>query len=158
MDWEKLFANHVFDKGFIALFKELSKLSGEGNGTPLQYSCLKKWMEEPGRLLSMGSLSVGPVCMTSLSLFTFMHRRRKWQLTPACLPAESQGQGSLVGCHLWGRTELDTTEVTQQQQNSTASEKKKSKPKRAKGIKRQFTKDMQMVKKHMENIQCISHQ
>ena len=23
---------------------------------------------------------------------------------------------SLVGCHLWGRTELDTTEVTQQQQ------------------------------------------
>ena len=32
------------------------------------------------------------------------------------LPGESQGQGSLVGCHLWGRTESDTTEVTQQQQ------------------------------------------
>ena len=32
------------------------------------------------------------------------------------LPGESQGQGSLVGCYLWGRTELDTTEVTQQQQ------------------------------------------
>ena len=31
------------------------------------------------------------------------------------LPGESQGQGSLVGCGLWGRTELDTTEVTQQQ-------------------------------------------
>ena len=28
------------------------------------------------------------------------------------LPGESQGQGSLVGCRLWGRTELDTTEVT----------------------------------------------
>ena len=26
------------------------------------------------------------------------------------------GRGSLVGCHLWGRTELDTTEATQQQQ------------------------------------------
>ena len=28
------------------------------------------------------------------------------------LPGESQGRGSLVGCRLWGRTELDTTEVT----------------------------------------------
>ena len=32
------------------------------------------------------------------------------------LPGESQGRGSLVGCHLWGRTESDTTEVTEQQQ------------------------------------------
>ena len=31
-------------------------------------------------------------------------------------PGESQGWRSLVGCHLWGRTELDTTDVTQQQQ------------------------------------------
>ena len=31
------------------------------------------------------------------------------------MPGESQGQGSLVGCRLWGRTESDTTEVTQQQ-------------------------------------------
>ena len=36
--------------------------------------------------------------------------------TPVFLPGESQGQGSLVGCHLWGQTELDMTEVTQQQQ------------------------------------------
>ena len=40
----------------------------------------------------------------------------KWQPTPVFLPGESQGQGSLVGCHLWGRTESDTTEATQQQQ------------------------------------------
>ena len=33
--------------------------SGEGNGTPLQYSCLENpWTEEPGRLQSMGSLGV----------------------------------------------------------------------------------------------------
>ena len=43
---------------------------------------------------------------------TFMHWRRKWQPTPVFLPGESQGQGSLVGCHLWGSTELDTIEVT----------------------------------------------
>ena len=54
--------------------------------------------------------------MTSLSLFTFMHWRRKCQPTPVFLPGESQGLGSLVGCHLWGRTELDTTEATRQQQ------------------------------------------
>ena len=40
---------------------------------------------------------------TSLSLFTFMHWRRKWQPTPVFLPGESQGRGSLVGCRLWGR-------------------------------------------------------
>ena len=49
---------------------------------------------------------------TSLSLFTFMHWRRKWQPTPVFLPGESQGRGSLVGCRLWGCTESDTTEVT----------------------------------------------
>ena len=70
------------------------------------------WMEEPGGLQSMGSLRVGHDCATSLSLFTFMHWRRKWQPTPVFLLGESQGRGSLVGCRLWGHTESDTTEVT----------------------------------------------
>ena len=70
------------------------------------------WTEEPGGLQSMGSLQVGHNWATSLSLFTFMHWRRKWQPTPELLPGESQGQGSLVGCCLWGRTESDTTEAT----------------------------------------------
>ena len=48
--------------------------------------------------------------------FTFTHWRRKWQPTPAFLPGESQGEGSLVGCRLWGRTGSDTTEVTWRQQ------------------------------------------
>ena len=74
------------------------------------------WIEEPGRLQSMGSLRVGHDWATSLSLFTFTHWRRKWQPTPVFLPGESQGRGSLVGCRLWGRTELDTTEATSQQQ------------------------------------------
>ena len=45
-------------------------------------------------------------------LFTFMHWRREWQPTPVFLPGESQGWQSLVGCRLWGHTELDTTEAT----------------------------------------------
>ena len=70
------------------------------------------WTEEPGRLQSMGSLRVGHNWTTSLSLFTFMNWRRKWQPTPVFLPWESQGQGAWWAAHLWGRTELDTTEVT----------------------------------------------
>ena len=70
------------------------------------------WMEEPGGLLSVGSLRVSYDWATSLSLFTFIHWRRKWQPTPVFLPGESQGQGSLMGCHLWARTESDTTEAT----------------------------------------------
>ena len=73
------------------------------------------WMEEPGRLQSMGLLRVGQDWETSLSLFTFIHWRRKWQPSPVFLPGESQAWGILVGCRLWGRTESDTTEVTQQQ-------------------------------------------
>ena len=47
-------------------------------------------------------LRVGHDWATSLSLFTFMHWRRKWQPTPVFLTGESQGRGSLVGCRLWG--------------------------------------------------------
>ena len=70
------------------------------------------WTEEPGRLQSMGSLRVGHDRATSLSLFTFMHWRRKWQPTPVFLPGESQGWWGLVGCRLWGCTESDMTEAT----------------------------------------------
>ena len=70
------------------------------------------WTEEPGGPQSMGSLRVGQDSATSLSLFTFLHWRRQWQPTRVFLPGESQGQGSLVSCRLWGRTESDTTEAT----------------------------------------------
>ena len=62
------------------------------------------WMEEPGRLHSMGSLRVGHDWATSLSLFTLMHWRRKWQTTPMFLPGESQGRGSLVAA-IYGVTQ-----------------------------------------------------
>ena len=70
------------------------------------------WTEEPGGLWSMGWLRVRHDWVTSLSLFTFLHWRRKWQSTPVFLPGESQGWRSLVGFRLWGRTESDTTEAT----------------------------------------------
>ena len=50
------------------------------------------WVEKPGRLQSMVSRRVRHDWTTSLSLFTFMHWRRKWQPTPVLLPGEFQGR------------------------------------------------------------------
>ena len=65
------------------------------------------WTEEPEgwRLKSMESLRVGQDWVISLSLFTFMHWRRKWQPTPGFLPGESHGRGNLVGAVYGGHTE-----------------------------------------------------
>ena len=43
------------------------------------------------------------------------------------LPGESQGRGRLVGCHLWGHTESDMTEATQQQQTEAQRGKEEKK-------------------------------
>ena len=62
--------------------------------------------------IDTGVYTLGYDWATSLLLCAFMHWRSKWHPTPVFLPEESQGRGSQVGCHLWGRTETDTTEVT----------------------------------------------
>jgi len=67
------------------------------------------WTEEPGRLQSMGLLRVGHDWATSLSFFTFMHWRRKWQPTPVLLPGKSNGRRSLVGYSPRGCDESDMT-------------------------------------------------
>ena len=91
MNTERTWACHCLIASFSLWWELLS--CGEGSGTPLQYSCLENpWTEEPGGLQSMGSLRVGHDWVTSLSLFTFMHWRRKWQPTPVFLPGETRGQ------------------------------------------------------------------
>ena len=71
------------------------------------------WTEEPSGLQSMGSLRVRHDWTTSLSLFTFVHWRRKWQFTPVFLPEKSHGQRSLVGYSPWGHKESNTTDLTE---------------------------------------------
>ena len=87
----------------------LKLLFRKGTGTPLQYSCLENPMDGGARGAAVDGVAKD---RTLLSGFTFTHWRRKWQPTPVFLPGESQGWGSLVGCHLWGCTESDRTEVT----------------------------------------------
>ena len=90
---------------------------GEGNGTPLQYSCLENptdggawWAAGHGVAKSR----------TRLSDFTFtfhFHALEKEMATHSSVRAwRIPGTGSLVGCRLWDRTESDTTEVTSKQQ------------------------------------------
>ena len=85
----------------------------EGNGTHSSALAWQiSWTEEPGGLQPTGWQRVGHNEATSLSLFTFIDWRRKWQPTPVFLPGESHRWGSLVGCRLWGCTESDTTGAT----------------------------------------------
>ena len=124
------------------LFTSSSTLLGEGNGNPLQSSCLENSMDGGAWYAVVHGVAKS---WTGLSYFTFTFHfhaleeemathssvlpwripgmgepggllsiswRRKWHPTPGFLPGESSGQRSLVGCCPWGRTESDTTEAT----------------------------------------------
>ena len=94
----------------------ISVIDGEGNGTPLQYSCLENPMDGGAWWAAVHGVAKS---RTRLSDFTFtfhFHALEKEMATHSSVLAwRLPGTGSLVGCRLWGRTESDTTEVTQQQ-------------------------------------------
>ena len=71
------------------------------NGNSLQYSYLENPTDGGTWEATVHGVAES---QTQLRDFAFTHWRRKWQPTPVFLPGESQGQRSLVGCHLWGRT------------------------------------------------------
>ena len=95
------------------IYRYLVYVSGEGNGSPLLYSCLENPMDRGAWWAAVHGVAKS---RTRLSDFTFTFHfhalEKEMQPTPVFLPGESQGWGSLVGCCLWGRTESDTTEVT----------------------------------------------
>ena len=83
---------------------------GQWHPTPSTLAWKIPWMEEPGRLQSMGSIRVGHNWATSLSLFTFMHWRRKWQPTPVFFPGESLlSMGSHRVGHDWSDFAMNLT-------------------------------------------------
>ena len=94
---------------FLLQLLGLGSYPGEGDGYQLQHACLVNPLDRG----AWWAVVLGVArSQTRLSNFTFMHWRRKWQPTPVFLPGESQGQGRLVGCRLWGHTESDMTEAT----------------------------------------------
>ena len=86
---------------------------GEGNGTPLQYSCLENPMDGGAWWAAVHGVSKS---RTRLSVFTFTFHfpalEKEMATHSSVLAWRIPGLGSLVGCRLWGRTELDTTEST----------------------------------------------
>ena len=86
----------------------LGRSPGEGNGNPLQYSCLENPMDRGAWWASPQSykeLDIPEQLMLSQQIW-----RKAWQPTPVFLPGESHGQRSLVGYSPRGRKESDTTE------------------------------------------------
>ena len=111
-----LLAQHsvVFIKKIhLLVYNQTEHKTGEGNGTPLQYSCLENPMERGAWWAAVHGVSKS---WTPLSDFTFtfhFHALEKEMATHSSVLAwRVPGTASLVGCHLWGRTESDTTEAT----------------------------------------------
>ena len=100
-----------------------SLLFGEGNGTPLQYSCLENPMDGGAWQVAVHGVMKS---RTQLSDFTFtfhFHALEKEMATHSSVLAwRIPGMGEAGGCRLWGHTESDTTEVTQQQQQHLYSQ------------------------------------
>ena len=98
------------------IFYELihrSLLTGEGNGTPLQYSCLENPMDQGAWWAAIHGLTKSRTRLSDFTLtFHFRALEKEMATHSSVLPGESQGRGSLVGFCLWGRTESDTNEAT----------------------------------------------
>ena len=124
----------------VGLIPGSGRSPGEGNGNSLQYSCLENPMDRGDWQATVHRVTKSQAGLKQFSIDTYnyskyqkeqssttrqiiinthtrvLFRRRQWHPTPVLLPGKSHGWRSLVGCHLWGCTESDTTEATQQQQ------------------------------------------
>ena len=115
----------------------LGRSLGEGNGNPLQYSCLEHPMDRGAWWATVHGVEKS---QTRLSDFTFTFRRlsgkesacqfwrqrrrvfnpwvgkipwrRKWQTNAIFLPGKFHGQRSLAGYNPWSHKESDTTDDT----------------------------------------------
>ena len=86
---------------------------GEGNGTPLQYSCLENPMDRGAWWAAVHGVAKSWAQLSDFTLTFHFHALEKEMATYSSVLAwRIPGTGSLVGCHLWGHTESDTTEAT----------------------------------------------
>ena len=100
-------------EGQLRCFAHSSVVLGEGNGNPLQYSCLESPKDGGAWQAAVHGVAKSRPQLSNFT-FTFHFHALEKEMAPhsSVLLGESQRQGSLVGCHLWGRTESDKTEVT----------------------------------------------
>ena len=94
-------------------WKPLFHYYREGNGNPLQYSCLEDPMDGGAWWTTVHDVAQSRTRLSSLTFtFPFHALEKDMQPTPVFFPGESQWQGYLGGCCLWGCTESDTTAAT----------------------------------------------
>ena len=104
----------------MILLEQYSKLQrcslhqfGEGNGTPLQYSCLENPMDGAAWWAAVQGVAKSQTRLSDFTLTFHFHALEKEMATHSSVLAwRIPGTGSLVGCCLWGRTESDTDEAT----------------------------------------------
>ena len=88
-------------------------LDGEGDGTLPQYSCLENPMDGGAWKAAVHGVAKSRTRLSDFPFtFHFHALEKEMAIHSSVLAGESQGSGSLAGCHLWGRTESDTTEAT----------------------------------------------
>ena len=112
-EWQKILAKEATDKELTSkIYKQLMQLREKAMAPHSSTVAWRiPWTEKPGRLQSMGSRRVDTTERLHFN-FSLSCIGEGNGDPPLFSPGESQGRGSLVGCRLWGRTELDTTEVT----------------------------------------------
>ena len=99
--------------GWILFLNLFNVYVGEGNGNPLQYSCLEKTMDGKAWWAAVHGVARSRTRLSDFSFTFHFHTLEKEMATHSSVLAwRIPGTGSLVGCCLWGRTESDTTEVT----------------------------------------------
>jgi len=91
----------------------MQSTSREGNGTPIQYSCLENPMDGGAWYAAVHGVMKSQTLLSDFTFTFHFHSLEKEMATHSSVLAwRIPGTGNLVGCRLWGRTESDTTEVT----------------------------------------------
>ena len=88
--------------------------NGEGNGTPLQYSCLENPMDGGAWWAAVHGVAKSWIRLRDFTFTFHFHALEKEMATHSSVLAwiiPGTG-GSLVGCRLWGHTVSDMTELT----------------------------------------------
>ena len=94
--------------------KSISTMCGEGSGSPLQYSCLENPMDGGAWWAAVHWVAGSRTWLTDFTFTFHFHALKKEMATHSSVLAwRIPGTGEPGGlCHLWGRTESDTTDAT----------------------------------------------
>ena len=88
---------------WLSILYILASIRWEGNGTPVQHSCLENPMDGGAWWAAVHGVARSQTRLSGFAFtFHFHHWRRQWHPTPVLFPGKPHGQRSLVGCRLWG--------------------------------------------------------